>query len=125
MTREKPLVLIADDEPMVADTLVQIFNEEGFDAVSVSDGDSAVLWAHNSRPEVVILDVMMPKLNGVEAAKQIATILPQVHIILFSGQAAAGELVDKTRAEGQQFTILAKPVKPEMLLQLIARMTSR
>jgi CheY-like chemotaxis protein len=117
-----PVILVADDEPLVAHTLVQILEEEGFDALYVSDGAAAVRWARNARPDVVICDVIMPSLNGVEAAKQIKALLPATHIILFSGQAAASDLVKKAEAEGHQFELLAKPIKPETLLVVIKRL---
>ena len=121
MIRSKPLILVADDEPVVAHTLVQIFESEGYAATYVSDGAAAVKWARELRPDFVICDVVMPTLNGVEAAKQICQFVPSAHVILFSGQAAAAALVDKAVAEGHRFEILAKPIKPELLLQVIAR----
>lgn len=121
MSKKAPLILIADDEPIVAHTLVQILKEEGFEALSVSDGAAAVRWAREARPGIVICDVIMPTLNGIEAAKQIQEILPQTHIILFSGQAAAIQLVEKAEAEGHQFEMLSKPIKPDILLAAIRR----
>lgn len=119
--RKAPLILVADDEPLVAHTLVQILEQEGFEAISVSDGAAAVRWAREARPEVVICDVIMPTLNGIEAAKQIAAFLPKAHIILFSGQAAAAGLIEKAQTEGHCFEVLAKPIKPERLLAAITR----
>lgn len=121
--KKVPLILVADDEPIVASTLVQILKEEGFEAISVSDGAAAVHWAREARPDVVICDVLMPTLNGVEAAKQIHSILPETHVILFSGQAAAVGIVESAEAEGHRFKVLAKPIDPEVLLDTIARLT--
>ena len=118
---KRPLILIADDEPVVAHTLVQILESEGYDATYVSDGAAAVRWARDMRPNIVVCDVIMPTLNGVEAAKQILQCHPSVHVILFSGQAAAAGLVDQAAAEGHQFEVLAKPIKPDLLLQVIAQ----
>lgn len=120
--RKNPLILVADDEPLVADTLVQILQTEGFDAISVSDGAAAVRWAREARPDLIICDVIMPSLNGIEAAKQIKGFLSLVPIILFSGQASAAGLVDKALAEGYHFEVLAKPIKPELLLENILRL---
>lgn len=122
--RKVPLILVADDEPLITHTLVEILQQEGFEAISVSDGAAAVRWARQAHPDVVICDVMMPTLNGIEAARQISAILPKTHIILFSGQAAAAGLVEKAQADGHQFEVLAKPIRPEVLLAAIARLTS-
>ena len=119
--RNSPLILVADDEPMVAQTLVEILEEEGFEAISVSDGAAAVHWAGQALPDVVMCDVIMPSLDGIEAAKQIKRLLPQSHIILYSGQPTAGVLVEKAAAEGHKFDVLAKPIKPDLLLKVIAQ----
>ena len=123
--RKSPLILVADDEPIVADTLVQILQAEGFEAISVSDGAAAVRWAREARPDLVICDVIMPTLNGTEAARQINRILPAVPVILFSGQAASAALLEKTAAEGCRFIVLAKPIKPELLLEHIRELLRR
>ena len=123
--RKSPLILIADDEPIVAHTMVEILNAEGFDAISVSDGAAAVRWAREARPDIVICDVIMPTLNGIEAAKQIKGLLPEAHIILFSGQATAAVLVEKAAVEGYKFEVLAKPIKPNILIGIIAQLLRR
>ena len=66
---------------------------KAFNAVSVYDGSSAVRTASLLHPDVVLADVSMPRLNGVEAAKQIRAILPDTRIVLFSGQAETAQLV--------------------------------
>jgi len=123
--RKNPLILIADDEPIVAHTLVEILETEGFEAISVSDGAAAVRWAREAHPDILICDVIMPTLNGIEAAKQIKGFLPQAHIILFSGQATAAVLVEKAAAEGHTFEILPKPIKPDILLGILAQLLRR
>jgi len=121
----KPTVLIADDEPLVAETLVEILTAEGFDAKAVSDGLAAVNFVRHIKPDIVICDVVMPNQNGIEAAKQIRQIAPDTKILLFSGQAATTGLLQDAENEGFNFEILAKPVKPEMLLAAIAKLMSR
>ena len=110
-------IIVVDDEPIIADTLVNILEGEGHDALAVSHGESAVKWAKMILPDAIISDVIMPGMNGIEAAKEILKALPNCRIILFSGQAASSDLVAKARAEGFMFEILAKPINPEVLLQ--------
>jgi CheY-like chemotaxis protein len=116
-----PLILVADDEPIVAHTLVQILESEGYRAISVSNGKAAVEWAQRATPDFVICDVVMPGLNGIEAAKAIRQLLPYVPILLFSGQAAAGSMIERAAAEGHAFEVLPKPIKPDSLLELIRK----
>jgi DNA-binding NtrC family response regulator len=114
-------IIVVDDEPVIADTLVDILNGEGYRAVAVSDGASAIKWAAMIKPDAVISDVMMPDLNGIDTAKEILKVLPQCRIILFSGHAASTELLNKARMDGFEFEVLAKPVNPDHLLSMLAR----
>lgn len=112
----KPKVLVVDDEHVIADTLAIILNQSGFDASAVYTGTGAVERARQEKPDLIISDVIMPDMNGIEAAIKIRALLPGCKILLFSGQAATADLLDKARLEGHEFEILAKPVHPQDLL---------
>ena len=112
----KPRVLVVDDERRIADTLAIILNQNGFDAMAVYTGTEAVERARDTRPDLIISDVIMPDMNGIEAAIRIRELLPGCKILLFSGQAATADLLEKARAQGHEFEILAKPVHPQDLL---------
>lgn len=116
MAANKPKVLVVDDERVIADTLAIILNQSGFDASAVYSGTDAVERARKTTPDLVITDVFMPDLNGIQAAIQIRSFLPSCKILLFSGQAATADLLEDARAEGHEFEILAKPVHPQDLL---------
>ena len=112
----RPKVLVADDERVIADTLVIILNQSGFDATAVYSGTKAVELAESLKPDMLISDVIMPDLSGIDAAISVRRILPTCKILLFSGQAATADLLDKARQQGHEFEILAKPVHPQDLL---------
>lgn len=112
----KPKVLVADDERVIADTLAMILNQSGFDARAVYSGEKALEEAPTFQPNMLISDVIMADLNGIDAAIRIREILPTIKILLFSGQAATADLLEKARSEGYEFEILAKPVHPQDLL---------
>jgi CheY-like chemotaxis protein len=112
----KPKVLVADDERVIADTLAMILNQSGFDARAVYSGEKALDLASTFQPDMLISDVIMADLNGIETAIRIRELLPQIKILLFSGQAATADLLEKARARGYEFEILAKPVHPQDLL---------
>jgi CheY-like chemotaxis protein len=115
-TPTKPKVLVADDERVIADTLSIILNQSGFEATAVYSGEKAVEMARILRPNMLISDVIMTDMNGIDAAIQIRGILPDCKILLFSGQAATADLLEGARAKGHEFEILAKPVHPQDLL---------
>jgi CheY-like chemotaxis protein len=110
-------IIVVDDEPIIADTLVNILTGEGHDAISVSNGKSAIRWAEMIRPDAIVTDVMMPDIDGIDTAKAIMKLLPQCRIILFSGQAATSDLLAKSRADGYSFEVLPKPINPDILLE--------
>jgi CheY-like chemotaxis protein len=112
----KPRVLVADDERVIADTLAMILNQSGFRARAAYSGEKAVELASEFEPEMLISDVIMAGLNGIDAAIRIRELLPSIKILLFSGQAATADLLEKARARGYEFEILAKPVHPQDLL---------
>jgi DNA-binding response OmpR family regulator len=64
-------VLIAEDEPHLVELLTFILEREGYDAAAVFDGESAVDRLRNDTPDVMILDLMLPKLDGYEVLKTI------------------------------------------------------
>jgi CheY-like chemotaxis protein len=115
-TGKKPRVLVADDERVIADTLAMILNQSGFAAEVAYSGEAAVEKARAWQPEMVISDVIMGGMNGIDAAIAIRALLPGVKILLFSGHAATADLLEKARARGYEFEILAKPVHPGDLL---------
>ena len=112
----KPKVLVADDERVIADTLAIILNQSGFDATAVYNGEKAVEAARTLRPDMLISDVIMTDMNGIDAAITIRTMLPKCKILLFSGQAATADLLDRARSQGHEFEIPAKPAHPQDLL---------
>ncbi len=117
----KPKVLVADDERVIADTLAMILNQSGFQVRVAYTGEKAVELASEFQPEMLISDVIMAGLNGIDAAIKIREILPSIKILLFSGQAATADLLEKARAQGYEFEILAKPVHPQDLLARLRR----
>jgi CheY-like chemotaxis protein len=112
----KPKVLVADDEQVIANTLAIILNQAGFEAKAVYSGESAVETIDVFQPNMLISDVIMTGMTGIEAAIKIREKLPTCKILLFSGQAATADLLEKARAQGHEFEILAKPVHPTDLL---------
>ena len=112
-------VLILDDEQIIANTLALILNKNGFQASAVYNAQDAINTAAQLSPDVLISDVIMEGMTGIEAAIRIAQLVPTCRIILFSGQAATADLLEEAQAKGHHFEILAKPVHPRVLLQCL------
>jgi DNA-binding response OmpR family regulator len=110
-------VLVADDEPNIADTLARILQTRGYEAAAVHSGEEAVALASTFLPDVAILDVMLGGLNGIDAASMILQQRPSCRIVLFSGHPETAKLVESGETP---FEIFAKPLAPDRLLQHLA-----
>ena len=110
-------ILVVDDEPLIADTIVQILNRSGFLAEAAYGGREAIDTARRTNPELILSDVLMPHVDGVEAAITIQKFLPETRIVLFSGQAATVEILARARTRGYNFELLAKPLHPTQLIK--------
>jgi DNA-binding response OmpR family regulator len=117
-------ILIVEDERVVADTLGQILRAHGY-AIQIAYSAEAAIdllmwWA----PDLAILDVMLPKMNGIELAMVLKKHFPACGILLFSGQPSVEALVENAKRDGHQFDILAKPVHPSVMLDAVSAMLS-
>jgi DNA-binding NtrC family response regulator len=115
------LVLIVDDEVRIADTLAAILRRSGFRTMVAYDATTALNIAQATPPDLLLSDVVMPGLSGVDLALAVRQTIPKCQILLFSGQAATMDLLGAARDAGQTFTILAKPLHPTKLLAWVAK----
>jgi CheY-like chemotaxis protein len=118
--RTKPLVLVVDDERVITDTLSIILSKSGFATLTAYDGASGLELAGEHSPDLLISDVMMPGMTGVELAITVRQTIPGCKILLFSGQAATVDLLEEARAAGHNFITLTKPVHPTDMLKRIS-----
>jgi CheY-like chemotaxis protein len=116
----RPVVLVVDDESAIADTLTEILSRSGYAAMAAYDGNDALENALLTPPELLITDVVLPGMSGIELAITVRRIFPDCKILLFSGQASTADLLASARREGHQFNLLSKPVHPKDLLACVA-----
>ena len=113
------LVLVVDDEPSITMTTAAILELNGFRTATANDGVAALELALKLRPDLVLSDVVMPRMNGVQLAIALREKLPATRILLFSGNAATADVLAGARRQGHRFKLLSKPVPLEELLQAI------
>ncbi|MEK7753894.1 MAG: response regulator transcription factor [Acidobacteriota bacterium] len=109
-------ILIVDDEPSMVLAVRDELLFEGFDVDSASDGPAAVRKAREYRPDVLLLDVMLPGMNGFEVCRQLRPEMPEMWIILLS---VRGQEVD--RVMGLELGADDYMTKPFSLRELVAR----
>jgi CheY-like chemotaxis protein len=118
-------ILVADDFPQAAETLGGLLRQEGYEVQIAQDGLEAFQAAERSHPDVIVLDLAMPELNGYDAARKIRE-QPwgkQVVLIALTGW---GQERDRHRTKEAGFDAhLTKPVKYEAILELLGNLANR
>lgn len=125
MTENKKMILVVDDERSVADTLAAILQLAGYDSTAVYSAEAALQVLQSARPALILTDVVMPGIDGVEFAIQALALCPGTMILLISGNAATLKIVETAHRRGHTFELLAKPVPPRDLLARIDILLNR
>jgi DNA-binding response OmpR family regulator len=108
-------VLLVDDEEEFASTLAERLRLRGIDAVTANDGEEALGLLEVELPQVVVLDMMMPGLGGIEVLRLIKRDYPQLPVIMLTGRGSTKDGIEGMRLGA--FDYLMKPLKIEDLLQ--------
>lgn len=119
-TNPNPLrVLVVDDEKSIADSLAQILCTQGYDVRCANSGEEALDILPVFEPHVLIADVILGGVDGVQLALTAAEKLPNCRVVLSSGHAQTSELAERLRESGRRFSIYPKPVPPPVLIDLV------
>ena len=118
-------VVVVDDEKVIASTVAAILQMNGFSAKFFVHPLQALDAMNIEHPDLLISDVMMPELSGVELAIRVKALSPSCKILLFSGQAATADLLLQARAKGHDFQLLAKPIHPTELLSRVGGLVGK
>ena len=119
MEREKVRVLVVDDEEIIASSLAMILRQDGFTSEFYTNPADALNSARLEAPDLLISDVVMPQMTGIELAIRVKEICPLCQVLLFSGQSATADLLEDARMTGHEFQLLQKPIHPTNLLAAI------
>jgi CheY-like chemotaxis protein len=116
----RPRVLVVDNESVIADTVAKILSMSGIPAIAAYDGNEALGTALLKPPELLLTDVVLPGMSGIDLAITIKRVYPECKILLFSGLATTANLLAKAHRAGHRFPLLNKPVPPQELLATVA-----
>ena len=117
-------VLIADNRQAAAEFMAETLANYGYHATAVYSGEKAVESAARLRPDVLISEVIMPGMTGIEAAILIRLMIPSCRMILYAEQGLTRELFERARCQGHQFETLEKPIEPKALLTFLAAVSA-
>ena len=115
-------VLVVDDDPVIQKLLQVNFEMEGYRVITASDGVEGLDRARSERPDIVILDVMMPKMNGLEVASALKgdPATSSIPIILLSAKAQEADVQAGRQTGAEDY--VTKPFDPLELLERVARL---
>jgi DNA-binding NtrC family response regulator len=117
--RKKFCIFVVDDEEIISSTIETILRLQGFEATAFTEALAALAAARSKVPDLLISDVVMPLLSGVDLAIQLQQRCPDCKVLLFSGQWATADLLEVARSKGYEFELIPKPVHPKDLLKKV------
>jgi len=112
-------ILVVDDERVIADTLSLILRGVGYEAFTAYDGMLGLEAARRLEPDLVLSDVVMPAMDGVSMAMEIHDALPEIKLLLISGQAGTSNLLRDAEARGFHFELLQKQMHPDEIIRRV------
>lgn len=116
----KPVLMVLDDDDAVRQTWTIIFRQQGYEVVPADRGEAAIDAARDHPPDLLLADIRLPDMTGIEASQRVKEIAPACHVLLISGDSDSGEAIEEARARGANFEVLPKPISPPDLIQRIA-----
>lgn len=119
MTAENSLILVVDDEASIRRSLDGILRDEGFTTLLAEDGESAIKLLMTNRPALVLLDIWMPGMDGLETLKKIRELHPGLPVVMISGHATISTAIAATRLGAMDF--LEKPLDLAGTIQVVRK----
>ena len=122
MTVANGRVLVVDDSPVIRDLIAVNLELEGFEVLRASDGQEALDMVAGDRPDLITLDVVMPRLDGFATAERLRAdpVTSDIPLVIVSARAAASDV-----ARGEELQVdgyLTKPFEPAELVGLVSRL---
>jgi two-component system response regulator MtrA len=112
-------ILVVDDDPAISEMLTMVLQGEGFDTVAVGDGEHAVTAAREQHPDLILLDLMLPGMNGIDACRAIRE-FSTVPIVMLTARTDTVDVVLGLESGADDY--VPKPFKPK---ELVARVRAR
>src|SRR5512134_1632969 len=112
-------ILIVDDEASIRKSLEGVLSDEGYTCALAPDGSEALARLRELRPSLVLLDIWMPGMDGIETLRRIKTLSPGTPVIMMSGHATISTAIKATKVGASDF--IEKPLEIELVLNAIRR----
>ena len=119
----KPLILVVDDEASIRRTLEGIFHDEGYSTLHAEDGEAALKILATEKPSLVVLDIWMPGMDGIETLRRVKQLYPDLPVIMISGHATIATAVTATKLGASDF--VEKPLDLHGLMKSVTKALSQ
>ncbi len=119
MVKTSPLVLIVDDELQMCNVLRRILKKEGYRVITVLDGETALQLTKENKPDLILLDLMMPGIDGREVCRRVRKSSSKTQVIYFTAKAESDpRALKELRSEADAF--IAKPATSKQILSRVS-----
>ena len=116
-------VMIVDDSMFMRNTLCKLLTQNGYETVTAADGQQAVNAYRSDKPDLVLMDITMPVMNGMDALAQIRILDPHARVIMLT--ALDQQLIAARAVHMGAKDFLVKPVPPAMLLMVLKKVAGK
>ena len=123
MSTPKPRLLIVEDETAIRDGLVDVFTFHGYDVAAVADGQAALDTANDQRFDLVLLDLMLPKVDGFAVCETLRDAQPNLAIVMLTARVSDDDIVQGLKLGADDY--VAKPFSVEQLVLRVAAVLRR
>ena len=117
MKKKRGAILVIDDEPDICELFEQVLGAEGYTVFSAHNGLEGVAHNTEKNPDVIILDLKMPKMDGIETLKAIRKTDPAVRVIILTGYGSAGTIRDALDLNVYEY--ISKPFENETIRRVV------
>jgi CheY-like chemotaxis protein len=114
-------ILVVEDEAVVLHTLQLILKQHGYEVRGARDGAEALAIASTFAPNILLCDINLPDMDGIQISLEIKRALPSCRVVLLSGEITSAELLEEADRKGHRFEVLVKPTEPQQLLRVLSR----
>ncbi|MDA1091160.1 MAG: response regulator [Proteobacteria bacterium] len=116
-------ILIIEDDQEIRELIQRLLERAGYDTIMAEDGVEGMEAFRSGSPDIVITDLLMPRMEGIETIKEIRTINATIKILAMSGGGPGAPAIQLKKARGAGATeTLAKPFKPDELINAVSRL---
>jgi DNA-binding response OmpR family regulator len=119
MSTDSPRILVVDDEPHLRNVLQRILGREGYNVTTAPDGETALGLIREQEPDLVLLDLMMPGLDGREVRRRLRSVSETTHVIYFTGKALPSDAQKRAELRQEVDAFIPKPATSKQVLEKV------